>query len=95
MYKVPVIQGQSLLDIAIQEYGGVEHIFKIIEDNPTLTLNSNIGAGDSIEIDETYSGTADVSAKFQADKTKGIYPVNYSDAETGAYNTDFNDDYDI
>ena len=95
MIRVPVQQGQSLFDVVIQEYGDVSHLFKLLEDNPTLSVNSNVGSGNTVEIDTEYQATADVQAVFQARKQKNIHPVNYSDASEGDYNADYNNDYDI
>jgi hypothetical protein len=95
MIKVAVIQGQNLFDVALQEYGSADHIFQIITDNPELTLNSNVGAGSVLNIDETFIGEEDVKAYFQSQVKAKKFPVNYSDAETGDYNTDYNNDFNI
>lgn len=95
MKPVSVIEGQSLLDIAIQEYGSVEYLFQILRDNKNLTPNSNVSAGDVIYIDTTIKGEPQIKAYFQEQKRKGKYPVNYSDFDGGSYNGDYNNDYDI
>ena len=38
MKIIEVIQGQSLVDISVQEYGTAEAMFVILEDNPLLVL---------------------------------------------------------
>jgi len=95
MRSVRVINGQSLLDIAIQEYGDVSYLFQILKDNPTLSLNSNVNTGDTLLVDETLNGEPTVKAVFQERKSKDINPINYSDFEGGSYNQDYNNDYDI
>jgi hypothetical protein len=43
--KVTVNEGQSLMDLAIQEYGGIEGIFDLMEDNvlPGIQVKMNVG----------------------------------------------------
>ncbi len=38
MKKIRIQEGQSVYDIAIQYYGGIEGIFQIIQDNPGVDL---------------------------------------------------------
>lgn len=45
MDSVVVIEQQSILDIAIQQYGSVEGVVNLITDNANLTFNSNITPG--------------------------------------------------
>ena len=95
MISVPVQQNQNLFDVALQEYGGIEYVHQILRDNTTLTLNSNVAAGNVIYIDETIKGEPTVKAFFQELKKQGKYPVNYSDFDGGSYNLDYNNDFDI
>lgn len=95
MRKLAIIEGQNLFDVALQEYGAAHHFTKILEDNPTLNHNSNVGAGSTILIDDTFVGEEDISAKFQADISMGRWPVNFTDKEDGDYNDDYNNDFDI
>lgn len=50
MDKLVVIEQQSILDVAIQQYGSVAGIVTIINDNPELTFNSNIIPGMKLNI---------------------------------------------
>jgi hypothetical protein len=52
--EIEVKRGQTVLDIALQQYGNVEGIDWILQDNPTLQLHS-VAEGDIIQIrKETY-----------------------------------------
>lgn len=96
MITIPVIEGQSLFDVALQEYGSIEHVFKIIKDNPGITINSNIGAGVTLKIDTSFvSNEEAIKAVFQANKSKDIYPVNLTDKSSGDFSEDFNNDFNI
>lgn len=95
MKLVPVVQGQNLFDFCIQEYGDVSYIFQLLEDNPSLDLNSNVSAGDYLYVDETLNGEPVVKAFYQEQKKQGVFPVNYQDFDGGDYNGDYNNDYNI
>lgn len=51
---VTVTQGQSIMDIAIQEYGTVLGSEQLVKDNPNVisTVTDNLVAGDRLVIDE-------------------------------------------
>lgn len=72
MNKYTIREGQSLFDIALQEFGAVDGVFRILADNPGLELNSNIVAGESVLIDNSKSD--DLAVKNHYLKTK--YKVN-------------------
>jgi hypothetical protein len=95
MIVVPVQKGQSIFDISLQEYGDVAYVHQLLKDNENLNLNSNVGAGDVIYIDNTIKGEPTVKAYFQELKRQGRYPVNVNDFDGGSYNLDYNNDYDI
>ncbi len=95
MIKIRVTQGQNLFDVALQKYGAPDHIFQILKDNPELSLNSNVGAGTVLNIDDEFEGEEDIKAFFAAEESRGRFPVNYSDAETGDYNDDYSNDYNV
>lgn len=52
MGKLVVIEQQSMLDVAIQQYGSVEGMVNLINDNTDLglTLNSNLTPGLKLNI---------------------------------------------
>lgn len=40
--------GQGVYDLAIQEYGSIEAVFMVLEDNPTLDLTENVEPGTEV-----------------------------------------------
>lgn len=47
--KIVITQGQDLFDVATNVYGGVEHVFLLLEDNPKLRdINSNVAPGEEL-----------------------------------------------
>ncbi len=49
MQAIKVKKDQSLADIALQEYGHVEGVFLLVEDNPQLIgITDNVFAGDEL-----------------------------------------------
>ena len=43
-YLVRVEEGQGIWDMAIQEYGTVAEVFRLLRNNPSLNLNSHLSA---------------------------------------------------
>ncbi len=51
MQIIKVKHNQSLADIAIQEYGSIEGLFLLVDDNPTLNgITDNVFFGDELQI---------------------------------------------
>lgn len=50
MKQVIVQQGQTIVDIALQEYGSVEGLFALLEANQTLDLDSQLEPGQKVLI---------------------------------------------
>lgn len=48
-YQKLVEKGQGVIDLAIQEYGNIEAVFLVLEDNPALDLTMNIEPGVSVK----------------------------------------------
>lgn len=59
-----VDDGQSLVDIALQRYGGVEGVFRLLEDNK-VTLDESLAANDALLVDEEYAVVATVQNYYQ------------------------------
>lgn len=53
--EIYIRANQSIYDIAVQEYGHVDHVFQILKDNPSLDLNTDLDAGAVIKIDTTLA----------------------------------------
>lgn len=47
---VKSIEGQTIYDIALQQYGCFEGVFLILEDNPTINLNTVLQPNTEIKI---------------------------------------------
>lgn len=61
MPKYTVQDGQSIYDIALQLYGSLDYVVKLIEDNPSIAnLNQDLLAGLELEFDDTIEGEANV-----------------------------------
>lgn len=52
MTSIIVVEQQSIFDLAIQQYGAIEGVNWIVEDNTTLNYNSNILPGMKLKIRE-------------------------------------------
>lgn len=50
MQSIEVKEGQTIFDIALQYYGAAEGVIKLIEDNPTLSLTSELESGQVLSI---------------------------------------------
>lgn len=55
MNKVTTYKHQSPFDIAIQEYGSIEGVFDLLENNPGLEFDSAIAPGTSLAIGEAVN----------------------------------------
>jgi hypothetical protein len=56
-YKV-VELGQGAYDLAIQEYGSIEAVFMVLEDNPGIDMTENIELGTEVRF--RYNPPVDV-----------------------------------
>lgn len=75
MNSIKVFEGQTIYDIVIQEYGCFEAIFLLLEDNSSLNIDSELTAGQSLNIrSEVPEITADNINVIQYFKTKNIKP---------------------
>ena len=57
-YELTVSEGQSIYDLAVQVYGGVDGVFALRDDNPTLIadLNTDLVVGWQLNIRKDVSG---------------------------------------
>ena len=66
MKDVYVEEGQNIYDIALQYYGNVEAVTKLLSDNPELNLDSVLTNRQILQIDPAYLGAdLDIVALFQ------------------------------
>ena len=82
--------GQNIIDVAVQNFGTIENIFDMLQDN-NLSLNSELKSGQFI-LAKT-EGKGDNSVKnYVLLKNYSFNNAQFKVA-TGDYNTDFNNDY--
>ncbi len=91
---VIVQDGQSLFDICLQEFGTLEEIFTLANDND-LNLNSKLVAGRELVVNKTNVGDENIknfvvlkNLTFNNDQGDGAPPLLGGD-----YNNDFNNDF--
>lgn len=95
MIRIRVIEGQSLEDIAILQYGSLDGLGQILRDNHQLSWTSTLQSGDEILINQQKVLNADVVKYFQNQSTplataEGAYIPN---TNPGDFNNDFNQDF--
>ncbi len=92
--KLTVLNGQTLEDIAIQAYGSIDGVGKIVQDNSGLSWDSELSTGQIIFIEKDYYINKDV---FNYLKARDIKPATGSEyvllIQTGDFNNDFNQDF--
>lgn len=98
MVKIRTIAGQSIEDIAIQHYGAVEGVFKLLVDNRdvlTEGFNHVLVPGTELEIDPDYAENEEMKAAIeQKQLTFATAPLGEEAPITGAdFNDDFNNDF--
>lgn len=88
---------QSLFDIAMQYYGHVDHVIKLIQDNPTLNLVSVPSSGTTIKIDRDFIVQNQTAQKFYIKENVKVStytispedmpppPFEFSDVDAEAY----------
>jgi hypothetical protein len=97
--KIVASEGQSLLDLAIQETGSLEGLFKISENNG-LGVSQSLAAGQVVIVPEAIIGSIDLVQYFSDRKVRintgsisfepdGVFWVD----EAGFYISDGNDNY--
>lgn len=92
---VQILDRQTIWDIAIQEYGSVDGVFKLMNDNPEKvpSLDANLIPGDFLKI---LSGPTD-NVNLDYYRKNNLHPVTISSnadiAVGGDYNDDYNNDY--
>ena len=91
MKTITVQDRQTIWDIAMQEYGSVEGVFELIDDNPGLTIDSNLTGGQLLKI---KSAPVDI-ATLNYMQQNGIKPVSRDGDWAGDFNNDFSEDFFI
>ena len=94
MRKTITVQDrQSVIDIAVQEYGSAEGCFALMRDNPSIvSITQQLSPGEKLRI---ISAPED-KAMLDLIRKKKIIPVSLKVSDslsTGDFNEDYNYDY--
>lgn len=89
-----VLQNQNLFDISTQEFGSLEDLFVLLNDN-SLSVNAKLISGQDLTVNKVNIGDEDVK-KFVV--LKNITMNNFQGEKeppllAGDYNLDYNNDY--
>ena len=71
MKQVIIQEGQSLVDVALQELGSIEGLFALLGANPGLDLDSDLEAGQKVLVNESDIVNQDIVDYYHR---KGISP---------------------
>lgn len=73
MRNIEVKEGQNLFDVALQYYGSAEGVIKLLEDNPSLSLESVLVAGENLTViqEPDKQAIVDYYSKFKHDVISG------------------------
>lgn len=96
-YTIPAQFGQDLYDLSIQEYGSVEAIFLLLEDNPALSLDTVLSPGQEVKfrfnpplaavpdtdsMNEFRTKLTQVNSGYEGAILADVAPINNSNYET-------------
>ena len=89
-----VLQNQNIFDISTQEFGSLENLFTLLNDN-SLSVNAKLISGQELTVNKVNIGDEDVK-KFVV--LKNITMNNFQGEKvpsllSGDYNPDYNNDY--
>lgn len=90
--KITVGQGQTIYDIAIQEYGSIDGVDLLLKDNPSLDMATMLAPGSILHIKSEPIDKAIVDHY----KINDIRPAGRLSSEKrigGDFNNDFNADF--
>jgi len=93
MKKYNLKTEQNIIDLAIQEYGSADAVFKIIEDNKEVgNINHIFAFGDTVLINEEASN---LPVKKYFNDRDNLFVSTGELERLGDYNNDFNNDFNI
>lgn len=90
-YKTVIVeQGQNLFDIAVQEYGGIEGVVHLIQDNG-LDVNARLEPGQELKVFKSKAVDKAVESYLSDRRIK----IGLGDKKSGGgdFNSDFNEDF--
>lgn len=66
MGKYKITQGQNIYDVALHIYGSVEGVIDLLANNGSLSLDTDLKAGDELDYSDGYLINKEVSAYYDA-----------------------------
>ena len=92
--SLKVLEGQSVFDVQTQEFGSLEDLFVLLNDND-LSVNAKLISGQELTVNKDNIGDEDVK-KFVV--LKNITMNNFQGQKvppllSGDYSQDYNNDY--
>lgn len=89
-----VLEGQNIFDISTQEFGSLEDLFVLLNDN-SLSVNAKLISGEELTVNKVNVGDEDVK-KFVVLKNitmNNAQGLKVPPLLSGDYNGDYNLDY--
>lgn len=92
--NINVKSGQNIWDVALQEFGDIEQVFTLINDND-LNLNFKLQSNQIITINNSNVGNENIKNfyKFSALNLNNYQTEAMPPNIGGDYNNDYNNDY--
>jgi hypothetical protein len=81
MSKIKVYEGQSIYDVAVQQYGSVEALFYLLADN-NLNLDSNLKSGAELEVRDSIIKAAALVIKKNNQVVNNMAYLYQEDTDT-------------
>ena len=95
MKRYKLIEAQNIIDLAIQEYGSIEGVFKLIDNNVNVeNLDKIFSFQEEVLINEDEILNPNIK-KYFSDRSKLFITTSSGNIETlkGSLNNDFNNDF--
>ena len=95
--KITVLDQQTIFDIAVQEYGNIEHSHIILEDNPhILNFNNSLTPGEILRIrPDTTTFNNETRKNIKYYKENSIKVVTKDAGMEGVGNWRIGNDYEL
>lgn len=87
MYKIEVMEGQSIIDIALEQYGSVAGLVTLVRDN-NLSITQELDVDIPLLIDESKVINRDMVRYFRQENIS----IN-TGGSLSEFNNDFNKDF--
>lgn len=87
-------KNQSIFDVSVQEFGNLEELFTLLDDN-NLTLNTKLVSGQDLLINKTNTGDENVKDFISLNNLtlNNNQGISVPPLAGGDYNSDYSSDY--